>query len=163
MLKELAKRLGANHRGFQMTEREIIDYTLKSSNHGSLEDLEKNGWKDVQPDFISSHFIDGFGHKDKKFHFKPNWQDIGPYHSQMPKYPDYHDITESSSEQFPFRLVTAPAHNYLNSSFTETSSSQNKEEKPTVKIHPLDLEKLNLLNNDEVVLGNKRGKSYIAC
>ena len=112
----------------------------------------------MQPDFISSHFIDGFGHKDKKFHFKPNWRDIGPYHSQMPKYPDYHDITESSSEQFPFRLVTAPAHNYLNSSFTETSSSQNKEEKPTVKIHPLDLEKLNLLNNDEVVLGNKRGK-----
>ena len=89
LLKELAKRLGANHRGFQMTEREIIDYTLKSSNHGSLEDLEKNGWKDVQPDFISSHFIDGFGHKDKKFHFKPNWRDIGPYHSQMPKYPDY--------------------------------------------------------------------------
>ena len=41
VLKELAKRLGANHRGFQMTEREIIDYTLKSSNHGSLEDLKK--------------------------------------------------------------------------------------------------------------------------
>lgn len=157
VLKELAKRLGADHKGFQMTEREIIDYTLKSSNHGSLVDLEKNGWKDVQPDFVSSHFINGFGHKDKKFHFKPNWKDIGPYHSQMPKYPDYQEITESSSEQFPFRLVTAPAHNYLNSSFTETSSSQNKEEKPTVKIHPLDLKKLNLLNNDEVVLGNKRG------
>ena len=100
-----------------MTEREIIDFTLKSSKHGSLLDLEQNGWKDVQPDFNSSHFINGFGHDDKKFHFKPDWKKIGPYHSQMPKYPDYQNTIESVSKKCPFRLVTAPAHNYLNSSF----------------------------------------------
>jgi len=158
VLVELAKRLGAHHKGFKMTEREIIDFTLKSSKHGSLLDLEQNGWKDVQPDFNSSHFINGFGHDDKKFHFKPDWKKIGPYYSQMPKYPDYQNTTESVSKKCPFRLVTAPAHNYLNSSFTETASSKEKEAKPRAKIHPSDLKKLNLLDNMEVILGNDRGK-----
>ena len=126
VLQQLAKRLGASHKGFEMTEREIIDWTLKASNHGNLEDLEKSGWKDLQPNFETSHFINGFGHKDKKFHFKARWNEIGPYSDGMSEFPDYGDFIEHSSDEFPFRLVTAPAHNYLNSSFTETNSSQKK-------------------------------------
>ncbi|MBT7543652.1 MAG: molybdopterin-dependent oxidoreductase [Gammaproteobacteria bacterium] len=161
VLLELSKRLGAEHKGFNMTEREIIDVTLKSSNHGSLADLEKNGWKDVQPDFNTSHFINGFGHKDKKFHFKPDWSEIGPDYHNMPEYPDYMNTTENASKDFPFRLVTAPAHNYLNSSFTETSSSQKSEVKPKAKIHSNDIKKLGLQEDDLVVLGNNRGKVII--
>ena len=161
VLLELSKRLGAEHKGFNMTEREIIDVTLKSSNHGSLADLEKNGWKDVQPDFNTSHFINGFGHKDKKFHFKPDWSEIGPDYHNMPEYPDYMNTTENTSKEFPFRLVTAPAHNYLNSSFTETSSSQKSEVKPKAKIHSNDIKKLGLQEDDLVVLGNNRGKVII--
>ena len=161
VLLELSKRLGAEHKGFNMTEREIIDVTLKSSNHGSLVDLEKNGWKDVQPDFNTSHFIDGFGHKDKKFHFKPDWSEVGPDYHNMPEYPDYMNTTENTSKDFPFKLVTAPAHNYLNSSFTETSSSQKSEVKPKAKIHSNDIKKLGLQEDDLVVLGNNRGKVII--
>ena len=161
VLLELSKKLGAEHKGFNMTEREIIDETLKSSNHGSLVDLEKNGWKDVQPDFNTSHFINGFGHKDKKFHFKPDWSEIGPDYHNMPEYPDYMNTTENTSKDFPFRLVTAPAHNYLNSSFTETSSSQKSEVKPKAKIHSNDIKKLGLQEDDLVVLGNNRGKVII--
>ena len=161
VLLELSKKLGAEHKGFNMTEREIIDETLKSSNHGSLVDLEKNGWKDVQPDFNTSHFINGFGHKDKKFHFKPDWSEIGPDYHNMPEYPDYMNTTENASKDFPFRLVTAPAHNYLNSSFTETSSSQKSEVKPKAKIHSNDIKKLGLQEDDLVVLGNNRGKVII--
>ena len=161
VLLELSKRLGAEHKGFNMTEREIIDVTLKSSNHGSLADLEKNGWKDVQPDFNTSHFINGFGHKDKKFHFKPDWSEVGPDYHNMPEYPDYMNTTENTSKDFPFKLVTAPAHNYLNSSFTETSSSQKSEVKPKAKIHSNDIKKLGLQEDDLVVLGNNRGKVII--
>ena len=161
VLLELSKRLGAEHKGFNMTEREIIDATLKSSNHGSLVDLEKNGWKDVQPDFNTSHFINGFGHKDKKFHFKPDWSEVGPDYHNMPEYPDYMNTTENTSKDFPFKLVTAPAHNYLNSSFTETSSSQKSEVKPKAKIHSNDIKKLGLQEDDLVVLGNNRGKVII--
>jgi anaerobic selenocysteine-containing dehydrogenase len=161
VLSSLAKRLGAKHKGFDMTEREIIDWTLKSSKHGSLEVLEKNGWKDIQPDFSTSHFIDGFGHKDKKFHFKPDWSLVGSDYHNMPEYPDYMDVIEDTSVEFPFRLVTAPAHNYLNSSFTETSSSIKSEVKPKVKLHPNDVKKLGLNEDDLVVLGNKRGEVFI--
>lgn len=161
VLVALAKRLGAMHEGFNMTEREIIDYTLNSSNHGSLAELEKNGWKDVQPDFNNSHFIDGFGHKDKKFHFKPDWSEVGPDYHNMPEYPDYMNTTENISKDFPFKLVTAPAHNYLNSSFTETNSSKKSEVKPKAKIHSKDIKKLALQDDELVVLGNNRGKVII--
>ena len=161
VLVALAKRLGAMHEGFNMTEREIIDYTLNSSNHGSLVELEKNGWKDVQPDFNKSHFIDGFGHKDKKFHFKPDWSEVGPDYHNMPEYPDYMNTTENISKDFPFKLVTAPAHNYLNSSFTETNSSKKSEVKPKAKIHSKDIKKLALQEDQLVVIGNNRGKVII--
>jgi len=161
VLVALAKRLGAKHEGFNMTEREIIDYTLNSSNHGSLVELEKNGWKDVQPDFNKSHFIDGFGHKDKKFHFKPDWSEVGPDYHNMPEYPDYMNTTENISKDFPFKLVTAPAHNYLNSSFTETNSSKKSEVKPKAKIHSKDIKKLALQDDELVVIGNNRGKVII--
>ena len=161
VLLELANRLGAKHDGFNMTERQIIDLTLKSSNYGSLSDLEKIGWIDVQPDFDTSHFINGFAHKDKKFHFKPKWSELGPYHKNMPIFPDYLDNIEKISDKMPFRLVTAPAHNYLNTSFTETFSSKKKEFRPQVKIHPNDLKKYGLKNNSLVKLGNDRGEVSI--
>ena len=161
VLLELASRLGAKHDGFTMTERQIIDTTLKSSNYGSLSDLEKLGWIDVQPDFNTSHFINGFGHKDKKFHFKPDWSELGSYHTQMPLFPDHMDNIEDVSEQFPFRLVTAPAHNYLNSSFTETQSSIKKEIRPQVKIHPKDIRKIGTCDGSLVKIGNMRGEVII--
>ena len=161
VLVELSKRLGAHHQGFNMSEREIIDWTLQKSNYGSLKKLEETGFIDVQPDFNTSHFINGFGHPDKKFHFKPDWSLLGPYHKSMPKYPDYLDTIEKASNKFPFRLVTAPAHNYLNSSFTETNTSIKKERRPQVKINPKDLKKYGLKDNSLVTLGNDRGEVII--
>ena len=144
-----------------MTERQIIDTTLRASNYGSLSDLEKLGWIDVQPDFNTSHFINGFGHKDKKFHFKPDWSELGSYHTQMPLFPDHMDNIEDVSEDFPFRLVTAPAHNYLNSSFTETQSSIKKEIRPQVKMHPEDIKKIGTGDGSLVKIGNMRGEVII--
>jgi anaerobic selenocysteine-containing dehydrogenase len=79
----------------------------------------------------------------------------------MPEYPDYMNTTENTSKSFPFKLVTAPAHNYLNSSFTETSSSKKSEVKPRAKIHSKDIKKLGLQDDELVVLGNNRGKVII--
>ena len=161
VLVELSKRIGAEHKGFNMTEKQIIDWTLQASNYGDLSSLEEKGWLDVQPDFDTSHFINGFGHEDKKFHFKPDWSKLGPYHKKMPVYPDFMNTIENVSDEFPYRLVTAPAHNYLNSSFTETNSSKKKESKPQVKIHPNDAIKIGVKNNEIVIIGNKRGEVTI--
>ena len=58
-----------------MTPRELIDATLKKSGHGDIETLEADLWRDIQPDFRTSHYLDGFAHADKKFHFKADWAD----------------------------------------------------------------------------------------
>ncbi len=52
----LARRLGVQHRGFEMTPREIIDATLQASGWGTLDELEANRWIDCQPDFATAHY-----------------------------------------------------------------------------------------------------------
>ena len=47
----LAKRLGAEHKGFAMSPRELIDDLLRRSNRGTLDELEASRWIDCQPSF----------------------------------------------------------------------------------------------------------------
>jgi hypothetical protein len=68
------------HRGFDMTPREIIDWTLQKSGWGTLENLESNRWIDCQPDFETAHYTKGFSWPDGKFRFKPDWPTV-PFRS----------------------------------------------------------------------------------
>ena len=77
---------------------------------------------------------------------------------QMPKLPDHWAVIEEATEAMPYRLVTAPARSYLNSSFTETLTSAKREVKPTVMMHPADAEKIGVVTDDRVTLGNDRGQ-----
>lgn len=158
VLCELAKRLGAEHPGFEMTEWELIDATLKASGHPSAAELKERRWIDVCPDFNAAHFIDGFPTATGKFQFKPDWSAIGPNHQGLPEFPDHCDLIDNATEDRPFRMVTAPARNYLNSSFTETPTSRKKERVPTVKIHPEPANKLGIGDADKVLLGNDQGQ-----
>lgn len=161
----LAKRVGAEHRGFDMTERELIDVTLQASGWGTLADLEAKRWIDCQPDFETAHFINGFGYPDGKFRFKPDWPTVpaGRKHDwgiaeQIPRLPDYWDVNEKADARHPFRLATSPARNYLNSSFNETPGSLEREGRPRAKIHPDDLAKLGISDGDSIRMGNERGE-----
>ena len=157
----LAKRLGADHRGFDMTAWEVADTTLRESGWpGAAEVLERR-WIDAQPSFDDSHFLNGFGHADKKFHFSPDWSRIGPDHARMPKLPDHMAIIDESTSAHPFRLVAAPARQFLNTSFTETASSRKREGRPTVLIHPTDAGRLGILEGGRVRLGNRLGEVIV--
>ena len=157
----LAKRLGADHRGFDMTAWEVADTTLRESGWpGAAEVLERR-WIDAQPSFDDSHFLNGFGHADKKFHFSPDWSRIGPDHARMPKLPDHMAIIDESTSAHPFRLVAAPARQFLNTSFTETASSRKREGRPTVLIHPTDAGHLGILEGGRVRLGNRLGEVIV--
>ncbi|WP_457092704.1 molybdopterin oxidoreductase family protein [Microvirga sp. P5_D2] len=166
--RALAKRIGATHRGFDMEPREIIDWTLRNSGWGSIEELEVAVHKDVQPPFEESHYLKGFGYPDGKFRFKPDWTKVpssnngpmGPWAS-MPAFPDHWGVIEAATEEYPFRLATSPARSFLNSSFTETPSSVAKEGRPEVMVHPLDAERLNITDGDWVKLKNHRGEVYL--
>ncbi len=165
VITELAKRVGADHRGFDMTPRQIIDETLVKSHRPDLKVLDEENWVDIKSDFDTEHFINGFGHPDKKFHFKPDWKkaawlsptgQLGPF-ADLPEFPDYYTAIEIADEDYPFRLATSPARTFLNSSFNETPSSRKREGRPEVLVHPDDLAKLGLRDGDKVKLGSRRG------
>lgn len=164
VIAALAQRLGAEHRGFGMSARDLADWTLRESGHGSLEELESSEFKDVQPDFRQAHYLDGFGYRDGKFRFKPDWTKVpnandgpmGPY-AAMPALPDHWAVIEQADVEHPFRLATSPARNFLNSTFTETPTSRQKEGGPTLMMHPDDAARLGIGKGDAILVGNGRG------
>ena len=161
----LAKRLGAEHPGFAMTARELIDWTLQKSGWGTLAALEEMRWIDCQPDFDTAHYVNGFAYPDGRFKFKPDWPSVpagrkwewGISHL-VPSLPDYWDVNEKADDAHPFRLATSPSRGYLNSSFNEMPSSRQREGRPRAKIHPEDLASLGIADGDRIRMGNKRGE-----
>jgi anaerobic selenocysteine-containing dehydrogenase len=115
----------------------------------------------VQPSFEDSHFLSGFAHPDKRFHFAPDWSRIGPDHARMPKLPDHFAIIDEAAPDRPFRLVAAPARNFLNTSFTETPGSRKREGRPTALVHPDDAARLGIAEGARVRLGNERGQVVV--
>ncbi len=161
MLQGLASRLNAEHPGFRMTAMQIVDATLAASDYPSAEALIATRWIDKQPGFRESHFLDGFGHSDGRFRFAPDWAAIGAGHASMPKLPDHMEVFDQASDTHPFRLVTAPARQFLNTSFTETPTSRKREGRPTVLMHPGDVAQAGMRDSDLVRIGNTRGEVLV--
>jgi len=168
VLQGLARRLNAVHPGFEMSPRELIDVTLKKSGHGDIDTLQADLWRDIQPDFRASHYLDGFAHADGKFHFRADWARVplgnagmmGAW-DQMPSLPDHWASIEEADETHPFRLATSPSRSFLNTSFNETPSSRAREGAPSVMIHPADAASLGIADGDAVTLGNMRGETTL--
>jgi len=157
----LARRLDARHRGFEMSAWELIDATLKASGHPDAETIHAAHWIDCAEPFEDMNFLSGFPTPDGKFHFKPDWSAIGSDHARMPQMPDHFDIIDNATEDRPFRLIAAPAHNYLNSSFTETPTSRKKERRPTVLMHPDDCAKVGVKEGERTRIGNAQGSVVV--
>jgi len=168
LLRGLARRLNASHPGFEMSPRQLIDVTLRNSGHGGIEALESDLWRDLQPDFRTAHYLDGFAHADGKFHFKADWAHPPVGHAglmgawdEMPSLPDHWTAIEQADAAHPFRLATSPSRSFLNTSFNETPSSQAREGAPSVMIHPEDAAALEIADGDAVTLGNARGETTL--
>ncbi len=165
VIAALAARVGATHPGFAMTPRELVDWTLRKSGRGTLAEFEASRWIDFQPDFATSHFINGFGWPDGKFRFKPDWANVpfrspvrsGPVNA-MPALPSHWEVIEEADARHPFRLATSPARSFLNSTFNETPSAIAREGRPEVMIHPDDAHAAGIIEGEEVVIGNTRGE-----
>jgi anaerobic selenocysteine-containing dehydrogenase len=162
---ELASRVGAEHPGFGMSPRELIEEMLAASGRGTLDDLAKDNWLDVQPPFDEAHYLNGFGYPDRKFRFSPDWTKVpnandgpmGPW-QELPEFPDHWGTVEVATERHPYRLATSPARHFLNSSFNETPTSRSKEGgRPEVMVHPEDAAKSGIASGDWVRLSNDRG------
>jgi len=161
VIAELAKRLGCRHPAFAMSEWDIIAETLKRSGWPGPEEIHEKHWHDCAEDFDKAHFRDGFDHADGKFHFKADWSKIGKDHERLPSLPDMAPVFDAPTRDRPFRMVTAPARSFLNSSFTETPGSRKREGRPTLLIHPKDASRLGLADGDLAEIGNRQGSVFI--
>jgi anaerobic selenocysteine-containing dehydrogenase len=158
VLQGLATRLGAKHQGFEMTAMEIIDATLLASGWPDAATVLRERWVDAALPFEEAHFLTGFPQPDKQFHFAPDWAALGPNHACMPRLPDHMESIDAATREHPFRLVTAPARSFLNTSFTEMPSSRRREGRPTVLMHADDAARAGITDGGKVRLGNSRGQ-----
>jgi len=171
VIEELARRLGVAHMpGFGLAERDHIEAILRSRNLGTFGTFREERWADVQPPFEEAHFLNGFGHSDGKFRFRPDWtgtpapgkppKSVGLMGEidRLPTFPDHVELIEVPDAEHPFRLATSPARSFLNSSFTETFSARKREGRPELLIHPQDAAALGLATGDRVEIGNQRGE-----
>lgn len=157
LLCALAQRLGAAHRGFTMSAWELVEATLAASNHPDGAALLERRWEDCAPDFRSAHFLTGFGHPDSRFRFAPDWAALGPSGAAMPRLPDHWAVIEEPTPERPFRLVTAPARHFLNSSFSHIEALCKRQGEPTLFCNPEDSAALGVAEGDQVLVGNARG------
>lgn len=165
VIVEIAKRVGGEHPGFGMSPRAHIDYAMVQSGRGSLAGIEKQGFLDTDPPFDRAHYAEGFGHRNGKFHFSPDWTKVplanaglmGPWQS-MPRFPDHWNAIEEADTAHPFRLVTAPARSFLNSTFNETPGGMAREKSPRLMIHPDDATTLGLAQGEMALVTNLRGE-----
>lgn len=174
VIEELARRLGvADRPGFGLSEYQHIDHMLKASGWPGYDTLKEERWFDCQPEFRQAHYLDGFGHADGRFRFRPDWQNgkspnkpparlgnLGPV-AALPEFPDQVDLIEVADAAHPFRLATSPARNFLNSTFSETPTSREKEGRPEVMVNPADAARLEIADGEVVRIGNTRGSLRI--
>lgn len=160
VVSALAGRLGARHPGFEMTAMELIDATLRASGWPDAAAVLAAGGIDAQPDFATSHFLNGFGNGGK-FRFAPDWAALGPLGEGMPALPDQFEAIDAARPEAPFRLIVPPARQFLNTSFTESPTGRKRERGPRVKIHPEDALSLGVAEGARVRLGNARGEVVV--
>jgi anaerobic selenocysteine-containing dehydrogenase len=158
LVRDLARRLGApDHPGFRMSARELVDATLARSNLPGVDEMERLRWLDVSAG-ADKRFERGFGWPDGRFRFRADWSALGPGGAALPSLPDHAALIEEADAEHPFRLVTPPARQFLNTTFTETPGGRRREGRPTVLVHPEDCARLGLADGDLVALGNRRGE-----
>ena len=132
--------------------------TLRASGWPGAAEVIAAKWIDAADPFERSHYLDGFGFADGRFRFAPDWAALGPHSKGMPALPDHWTAYDGATAEHPFRLVAAPARNFLNTSFTETATSRKREGRPVALIHADDACRLGVEDGGAVLLGNAQGE-----
>lgn len=158
VLGQIAERLGYRHPGFDMSARELIDDCLRRSGLPGEAELYRSHWLDCDPGFDTGNFLDGFETPDQRFHFSPDWSRVGDDFTGMPALPDYMPVANEADAMHPFRLVAAPARQFLNTSFTETPTSRHAESRPTLMLRRDDADGLGIGDGDLLRVGNRLGE-----
>ena len=138
---------------------EIIDATLRASGWPDAATVLRERWIDAMPPFADSAFPRRVPDQGPALPFRPRLGGAGRQARDDADAAGSHGrSSRPASADAPFRLVTAPARSFLNTSFTEMASGKQREGRPTVLLHPDDAARLGIADGDKVRLGNARGE-----
>ncbi|VBB68692.1 Anaerobic dehydrogenases, typically selenocysteine-containing [invertebrate metagenome] len=154
VINSIVQRLGSDHVSLAFDAWSMIEYVLAASGLPSATTVQTCGWLDCAQSFTEQHFLTGFAQSDGRFHFAPAWALGSP---SLPALPDHVPLIEDADQTHPFRLITAPARDFLNSTFSESPTSRQHQGRPTVLIHPEDCRAAGITDGAVIHLGNKRG------
>src|SRR4029077_7851887 len=140
-----------------MSAFELIEETLRRSALPDPAAFEEGVWLDCWPGFETGHFLDGFDHADKKFHFRADWAALGVAHGQLPAFPDHVAITDDGDPERPFRMVPAPSRSFLNTSFNNMEAGIAREGRPSALVHPAALAALGIADGERIRIGHAEG------
>ena len=158
---ELARRLGAEHRGFDLSAWQVVDETLNASGMLDAQANVDAGGEDRALPPALARYGDGFAWPDRRFRFQPDWPALGPRGHEMPRWPDHFAVIDEATEAKPWRLITAPARTFLNSTFTETPGSLAREKTPQLRLCAADAEQLGVVDGALLRLGNEQGELVV--
>lgn len=157
LINQLGQQLGSTHPSFNMGELQLMQHTVEASDSINWNDLWRDNWVDCAVPFDEAHYLNGFGHADGKFHFRHGWDELLLGKVNCSPFADHLDITDPTTAKQRWRLVTAPARHFLNTTFTEAPFSLRLEKQPDLMMHPKDCLALGLSNGDLVEVGNQKG------
>ena len=157
LINQLGQRLGSQHPGFNMSALELMQHSVAATDKINWQDLWRDNWVDCALPFEDAHYLNGFGHADGKFHFRHGWDQELLGKVSCSAFPEHVAITDPTTAKQRWRLVTAPARHFLNTTFTETPFSLRLEKQPELMIHPKDCLAIGVSDGDRVEIGNQRG------
>ncbi len=146
---ELGKRLGLTEPSLYW-DTETLTRELLNSSHEfikgiSLEALQKNGFVRLNVPEQFMPYLNGSSFTaDGLLHLDPAPQYIAP--------------KDAPNAEFPLKLMTPPAHHFLNSTYGELPKLRQLEEnQPQAMIHPLDADAYKIEHGGQVRLTSKQG------
>lgn len=159
VINALLQRLGSDHASLALDAWSSVERVLAHSGMPSATALQTHGWLDCAKPFAEQHFLTGFPQSDGRFHFAPAWtlDTSETSHLPLPALPDHLPLIEEADSAHPFRLITAPARHFLNSTFAESPTARQHHVRPTVLIHPEDCRATGITDGAVIHIGNRRG------
>ena len=155
----LAVRMGFDDACFKDSDDDMVQQALEGLNGSvTLEELQSKGWAPLQvgdAPFARGGFPTPSG---KCEFYSERLKDLDPLPSYIAPREDRLS-NPSLAKQFPFVLISPPAHHFLNSTFVNVFHQ--KEVGPTLEIHPADAQPRHIQDGAPVEIFNARG-SFLA-
>ncbi|MGI9621667.1 MAG: molybdopterin-containing oxidoreductase family protein [Acidimicrobiales bacterium] len=165
---EVFRRLG---RALRLSEPCLYDSdeelakAVLDSDHPSLDGIDldylrTHGWSRLNYPEHFAPFADGFMTPSGKLAFEsPAMASVGldPVAGYTPPF-EAAQVGTELDETYPLALVAGAAHNFLNSTFANSTTHRGREGSLPIVLHPEDAELRNLVTGDTAVVFNDRGR-----